>query len=395
MVDSSKPKAKPHYAGTRRKTPVIEHETGDHNSEQRTQNPVELDAIEKQSEKTEKKKCMSYRALLYILISGILGGLIAFCIMIGLQWTGIFPSPLVKKNAVGEKVLQIAEIAKSQSEETRKKLEYVLQEIDVLKAEFAAFASQYTETIQSNDTLQEENKKAFTVLEQKVSDLEKSVQAFVEVSKEVEAALSVGQSHASALAAFKQQLETMQEEIAAAKSEKKEINTALFTAISSLKNAVERGGSYSDELKLLQQLSPSIDGLDLLQKTATVGLPSSAQLSSDFARVADVIVATQNSVPPNTGFLQRILAWAKGLIVSRPIGNVEGETLGAIAARMEVAIEKGDYEKALSEWQTLPQNAKDVSVDFVHQLETHIAVHQLLQKLLISVQQGSFKATKM
>ncbi len=89
------------------------------------------------------------------------------------------------------------------------------------------------------------------------------------------------------------------------------------------------------------------------------------------------------------------MAWIKGLIISRPIGNVEGMTLGAIAARMEVAIQAGDYERALSEWQMLPQNAKDVSVDFVDQLEKHIAVHQLFQKLLMSVQQGSFKATKM
>ncbi|GAA4657970.1 hypothetical protein [Bartonella pachyuromydis] len=395
MVDSSKPKAKSHYTGTRRKKPVIEHETVDHNSEQRTQNLAELDAIDVQSEKSEQKQCMSYKTWLYLLISGILGGIIALAVLIGLQWTGVLSSSLVGKNAGGEKVLQIAESAKSQGQETRKQLEHVLQEMDTLKAEFAAFSSQHIKTIQSDGALQEENKKAFIALEQKVNDLEKFVQAFVEVSKETEAALSVGQSNASALATLKQRLEIMQEEIAATKSEKKEINTALFTAISSLKNAIERGGSYNDELKLLQQLAPSIDGLDLLQKTAAVGLPSSAQLSSDFARIADSIVATQKSVASDAGFFERIVAWIKGLIVLRPVGNVEGMTVGAIAARMEVAIQRSDYEKALSEWQTLPQNAKDVSRDFVHQLETHIAVHQLLQKLLISVQQESFEATKM
>lgn len=395
MVDSSKPKAKPHYTGTRRKTSVIEHENMDHDSEQITQNPAESDAIEKQSKKSEQKQCRSYMIWLCLLISGVLGGLIALSLLIGLQWTGVLSSSVVEKNTGGEKALQIAETAKIQGEETRKQLEHVLQEVDALKAEFAAFSSQYAEVIQSDGASQEENKKIFTTLEQKVNNLEKSVQAFVEVSKEAEAALSIGQSNANALAVLKQRLETVQGEIVATKSEKKEINTALFTAISSLKNAVERGGSYSDELKLLQQLSPSIDGLDFLQKTATVGLPNAAQLSSDFARVADVIVATQNSVAPDAGFSERILAWIKGLVVSRPIGNVEGMTLGAIVARIEVAIQRGDYEKALSEWQTLPQNAKDVSVDFMHQLETHIAVHQLLQKLLISVQQGSFKATKM
>ncbi len=145
--------------------------------------------------------------------------------------------------------------------------------------------------------------KLFVVLEQKVNDLEKFVQAFVNASKEIKMALSTGETNANALALLKQQLEAIQEEIVAAKNEKQEINTALFTAISSLKNAVERGGSYSNELKLLQQLSPSIDGLDLLQKTATIGLPSSAKLATDFARVADAIVATQNDVASDVGFL--------------------------------------------------------------------------------------------
>ncbi|MBB5073670.1 hypothetical protein HNQ69_000796 [Bartonella callosciuri] len=390
MVDSSKPKVKPHYAGTHRKKPVIEHEAVNHDSEQIMQTSAELSAIEKQKGKSTKKQCMSHMAWLYLLISGILGGLIALGLLVGLQWASILPSFFVENRVGGEKALQIAEIAKSQSEETREQLGRVLQEIDSLKTKFSSFSSQQVETIQSDETSQEESRKAFTVLEEKIKDLEKTVQTFVEVSKEAATALSIGQSNANALAVLKQRLETLQEKVAVKTHSKKEMNTALFIAISSLKNAVERGGSYSDELKLLQQLSPSIDGLDLLQKTATVGLPSSAQLSSHFARVADAIVGTQNSVASDVGFFERILAWIKGLIVSRPIGNVEGMTLGAIAARMEVAIQAGDYEKALSEWQTLPQNAKNVSVDFVHQLETHIAVHQFLQKLLVSAQQGSF-----
>ncbi|WP_019219326.1 COG4223 family protein [Bartonella florencae] len=395
MVDSAKPKVKSHYAGTRRKAPVIENEIVNHASEQVTQNPAESGVKEKQSKESTKKQCMSRITCFYLLISGILGGLIALGILMGLQWASMLPSSLLKNNAREEKALQIAEIAKSQSEETHKQLGHMLKEIEALKAEFASLSSQQVEIIHNDEGMQEDGRKAFASLEKKVNDLEKSVQAFVDVSKEIETALSAGQTNANALALLKQQLETMQKEIVATKNEKQEINTALFSAISSLKNAVERGGSYNNELKLLQQLSPSIDGLDLLQKTAIAGLPSSAQLAANFARVADKIVATQNSVPPNTGFFQRILAWAKGLIVSRPIGNIEGMTLGAIAARMEVAIQMGDYEKALGEWQTLPQNAKDVSVDFIRQLETHIAVHQLFQKLLMSVQQESFKATKM
>ncbi|MET3559444.1 hypothetical protein ABID39_000114 [Bartonella japonica] len=395
MVDSLKEKVKPHYAGNRRKKSVIAHEAVNHDSEKIAPSSVELDAIEKQSEKNTQKQCIFHMTWLCFLISGICGGLIALSLFIGLQWMDLVPSSFVENRDEGEKALQIAETAKGQSEETMKQLRSVLQEIDALKTKLTSFSSQQIETLQNDEELQKESRRDFTILEEKVKALEESTQTFVEISKKIETALSVGQNNASALAVLEQRLETLQEDTAAKKDEKKAINTELFIAISALKNAIERGGSYSDELKLLQQLSPAIDGLDLLQKTATIGLPSATQLAADFAHVADTIVATQNSALSDTGFFKRILIWMKGLIISRPIGNVEGMTLEAIAARMEVAIQAGNYEKALNEWQTLPQNAKDISWDFVHQLETHMAIHQFLQKLLVSVQQESFKETKM
>ncbi|UNE54144.1 COG4223 family protein [Bartonella machadoae] len=394
MVDSSKPKAKTHYTATRRKKPVVEHEAVSHDEEKRTQNSVEFDAQEKQNIKNMPSQSISHLSWLCLFLSGILGGFIALGLFIGLQWARVLPLSFVENDAGDKKALQIAEIAKSQGEETIERLGRVVQEIDTLKTDFSSFSSQQVETIQGDEDLQQESKKAFIGLEEKVRGLEESVQTLVDISKNMDKALSVGQSNATALALLKQQLETVQEGIAAQDSEKQEVSTALFIAISSLKNAIERGGSYINELKTLQQLAPSMDGFDLLQKTAERGLPNSAQLSDEFARVADAIVRMQNSVASDAAFSKRIWAWIKGLVVARPIGNIEGMTLEAIAARMEVAIQAGDYEKALSEWQTLPQNAKDVSMDFVHQLERHIAIHQLLQKLLFSAQQGSVKATK-
>ncbi|MBB4075824.1 hypothetical protein GGR08_000105 [Bartonella fuyuanensis] len=394
MVDSSKPKVKSHYTGTHRKKPVIEHKVVPHDLEKKVNNSVESPGIEKSNMRGQNKS-ISGVTWFFLSLSGILGGVFTLGVFIGLQWMGFFPSSFVENSAAGEKALQIAEAAKRQGEEAKEQLGHLFQEIDALKTELSSFSSQQFKTTKNNELSKEENKKAFAILEEKVKVLEGAVQTFIGASKKIEMSLSIGQSNANGLAALKQQVETIQEETAVKNSEKREIDTALFTAISSLKNAIERGGSYNNELKLLRQLSPSIGGLDLLQKTATVGLPSAVQLSIDFSHVADAIVGTQNIVASDAGFFDRILAWIKGLIVSRPIGNVEGTTLGAIAARMEVAIQTGDYDKALSEWQSLPQNAKDVSMDFVQKLERHITIQQVLQQLLLSVQQGSFKAIEM
>ncbi|WP_455475057.1 COG4223 family protein [Bartonella sp. B30(2025)] len=399
MVDSSKPKTISHDANARRKKTVIEQEVVGNDLEKETQNCEEsLVTIKKQREQNTKNKCKLDIKWIFLPLSGVLGGFVAFCLLIGVQWAGFLSFPFVKHHTdhTGEgKAVQIAESTKDLVEETKKQLEYAFQEINSLKAEFSSLSSQDVETFQDGETLQEENKKAFTALEEKVRNLEEHLQTLSEVSKNVKVALSMGQNNTDDLALLKQQLETVEKEIATRNDDKEKTSTALFIAINSLKNAVERGGSYSNELKIVQQLSPSIEGLDLLQETATVGIPSSVQLSADFANVADAIVGTQNIVEPGVPFWERAWAWVKSLVVLRPVGNVEGMSLGAIAARMEVAIQKGDYEKALSEWQTLPQGAKDVSVDFVRKLEKYIAIHNFLQQLPFFVQQGSFEEKEM
>ncbi|MBX4335952.1 COG4223 family protein [Bartonella raoultii] len=401
MADSSKSKGKSRDTSARPKESTIKQdsmhndEALNHDVEQTIQNTVKSDIEEKPNKQYKQNIPTTHMMWILLPISGLLGGIITLALWGGLQWAGFLSPSFVENHAQEQKALQIAKTVENQSEETREQLKNVLQEIDALKTDLSSFSSQRVATTQSNEASQKENKQAFAALEKKVNELEEYVNTLIEVSKNMEKAISVGQENRNDLAVLKKQVETMQEKVTAQNDKAKEKNTALFIAISSLKNAVERGGSYSNELKTLQQLLPSMDGLELLQKTASIGLPSSAQLAADFAHVADDIVATQNIVASNASFFERILAWVKGLVISRPIGNVEGTTLGAITARMEVAIQMGDYEKALSEWKTLPQSAKDVSVDFIYQLETHMAVQRSLQQLLLSVQQGSVKATKM
>ncbi|WP_332065419.1 COG4223 family protein [Bartonella sp. CB189] len=399
MEDSSKPKAKSHhYTDVRRKKPLIEQKALSHDLEKETQSSVEMIADQEQGKQQgTQSQYPSGMIWLFLPISGILGGLIALGLWIGIQWAGFLPFSFMGNSIGEEKALQLAEEAKIQVEEKIEQLNRALQDIDSLKEQFSSLSSQNIKATQGDEASQEENKKAFSDLEKKVSGIEESVQTLTEVlSKDIKTVLSIAQKNTDGFTSLKQQLETVKEEIAIGKNDKKEeTNTALLIAINSLQSAIERGGSYAKELKILQQFSPSVDGIDLLQETAAIGLPNQAQLSADFANVADAIVGTQNIVASDAHFFERVFAWMKGLIISRPVGNVKGMTLGAIAARMEVAIQKGDYEKALAEWQTLPESAKDVSIDFIHQLERSIAVHNFLQKLLIFAQQRSFEATKM
>ncbi|WP_244423452.1 hypothetical protein [Nitratireductor aquibiodomus] len=54
------------------------------------------------------------------------------------------------------------------------------------------------------------------------------------------------------------------------------------------------------------------------------------------------------------------MASARSLVVVRPVGSVEGDGPDAIAARMEAAVVANDYEKALAEYETLPEAGKEL-----------------------------------
>ncbi|WP_407965461.1 COG4223 family protein [Bartonella sp. C271] len=390
MVNSSRSKEKL----KNHKVSVVQSEIIDNDSEQEAQHSAEP-ITTKQSSVERKNICGVGIALTSLVVSGIIGGLITVSFWIGIQKAGFLPSFLVVDRFEEEKNLQITIRAKEKAEETEKQLNHVLQQFDTLKKDFSSFSSQRVEAFQEDESFQKERSKVFTILEKKVDAFEKYVQALTGISEDIKTALFVGQSNKNDIIILKQRLDNIQKEIVTQNNEKDGINTAMFVAVSALKNAIDRGGSYVRELETVQHFSPSIAGFDLLQKTASTGLPSPAKLSADFAYVADKIVGTQNSVVPNADFLKKVEVWIKSLIVSRPIGYVEGTTVPAVVARMEVAIQAGDYEKALAEWQTLPQNAKDISVDFIDQLKRHLAVHHVLQQMLIVRPKRSSEAAKM
>ncbi|ENN90719.1 COG4223 family protein [Bartonella schoenbuchensis] len=395
MAKFSKPRAKPHYTGTNRKTPIIECDVIDCDLEQETQNSAESMTKETQSTQKAKERKASAIAWFHSLILVIVGSFITLSFWIGMQWAG-FLSPFLRSEHIREEqALQIAEIAKSQAEETTRQLHHIIQELDALKTAFSIFSSQGDKSFQRGEVSQEENKEIFAALEKKVNVLEENIQNLVAISHAIHEALLAGQGNTNDFAALKQQIDTLREEITAKSDAKGGIDPEFLMAINALKNAVDQGKPYANELEIIQRFSPSVSGLDLLQETANTGLPSSAKLAADFSSIADTIVGQQNIVAPDAGFFAHIWAWIKSLFVLRPVGNVEGVTVGAIVARMEMAIQVGDYEKALAEWQTLPQSAQDISVDFMQQLKRHLTVQRVFQQLLIFVQQGSSKAIKM
>ncbi|MER9290158.1 phage tail protein [Mesorhizobium sp. M0510] len=163
---------------------------------------------------------------------------------------------------------------------------------------------------------------------------------------------------------------------------------ALAIAASALKAALERGGPFSAELETLAAISPDAPQLAALRPYAEKGVPTRAEIASQADAAANAMVTAATPVDENAGFVQSLLSSAESLVKVRPIGAVEGAGAPETVGRMEAAVNQGDYAKALSEYETLPEAAKAAGADFAGKLKARIEVETQVDALI----SGAMKA---
>ena len=341
--------------------------------------------------------------------SGVAGGVIALIIGAGLQWSGLLPGFSEQDRSTQSKLANLeneivslkqnategATVTAELSSADRQALDDVVAHVSELDSKTNAMGEQLSGVIDNVETLNNvvnssirdnTNPQAAEILTNKFTDIQNRLQTLPAISEKSVKALDQAQGNAQNIDQLQKQVEEIKSEI---KTPIQGKDVAAITAANALKNAIDRGGSYANELGTLENIAPDMTVLDNLKQYADKGVPNQAELSNDFARVADRIAKTDNKPADDAGFGEKLWASAKGLVTSRPVGNVEGNSAGAIAARMEVAIKKGDNERALSEWQNLPQSAKDVSSDFIEKLKMRRDADAVLSEILNSLMSSS------
>jgi hypothetical protein len=163
---------------------------------------------------------------------------------------------------------------------------------------------------------------------------------------------------------------------------------ALAIAASALKAALDRGAPFSAELETFAAISPDAPQLATLRPYAEKGVPTRAEIATQADAAANAMVTAATPVDENAGFLQNLMSSAESLVKVRPIGAVEGAGAPETVARMEAAVNQGDYAKALSEYDTLPQAAKAAGADFAGKLKARIEVETQVDALI----SGAMKA---
>jgi hypothetical protein len=166
-------------------------------------------------------------------------------------------------------------------------------------------------------------------------------------------------------------------------------NVAQAIAAAGLKAAIDRGGAFANELETYATVAPQSPELEQLKNLAATGVPSRSELASNFGDAANAMIAASQKTDPDAGFFERLSNSAKGLVRSRPVGAVEGDTVDAVVARMEVAINRGDLDAAVLESAKLPDEARAAGAEFLARLTARRDTDALVSKALTSALSAS------
>ena len=157
---------------------------------------------------------------------------------------------------------------------------------------------------------------------------------------------------------------------------------ALAIAASALKAAIDRGEPFTTELDTFAAVAPDATETEPLRAMAEDGVPSRTAIAAEFDAAASAMLAAGRTIDPNAGILDRLMSSAESLVQVRPVGDVQGEGAPAAIARMEVAVEKGDYAAALTEYEALPAPAKEAGSAYAGKLRARLAADELMDKVL-------------
>jgi len=159
-------------------------------------------------------------------------------------------------------------------------------------------------------------------------------------------------------------------------------DAALAVAASALKAAMDRGTPFSAELETFASLAPDNPDIPALREMAGQGVPTQSAIAAEVDAVAVRMIRAGQPENQQAGLLDQLWSSAASLVTVRPVGQVEGNDVPSIVARMEAALLAGNYEAAIAEYESLPANAKAAGVDFIGKVRARFSADQLADRVL-------------
>jgi len=157
---------------------------------------------------------------------------------------------------------------------------------------------------------------------------------------------------------------------------------ALAIAAAGLKAAIDRGDPFMTELETYASIAPDAPEIADLRGLAASGVPTRAAISQAVNDAAGRMIAAAAPAAEDAGFFGRLLDSMQSVVKVRPIGDVEGDDVGAIVARLEAAIRAGDYDRAVAEFESLPDPAKQAGAGFIADVRARQTADALVERAL-------------
>ena len=139
----------------------------------------------------------------------------------------------------------------------------------------------------------------------------------------------------------------------------------LALSAAALRDAVERGAPYGEELAQAKALGAADGALGPLASFAAGGVPSQQALARALNDLMPALIKAAGVQDAPGGFLDRLQANASNLVRISPLYAPPGDTPSAVLARLEVAAAHSDIAAALNDIGKLPEAARQKAADWV------------------------------
>jgi hypothetical protein len=362
------------------------------------------------------------------LLAGVAGGLIALALVAGLQWAGVWPGGASPRDSAevaelrlevqelrqslaatatgpeaGDLDARITEAVEASAVALSQRIEALEQaavapdgeavelgplqaQLDELEAAIAALGDGTSPegAVQEVDGRLADLSQRLDALEAAAPDTATGAaeEQLADMSARVEALEAAGgeaDDLAARLAAIEEQLAGVVSELGERADEPR---AALVLAASSLRAAIERGGSFEAELEIYAALAPEAEGVAELGAHAANGVDTNAELIADLPGAVDRMLIAGRERREADGVLDGLWQSARDLVTVRPVGVVEGDGVDAVIARLEAAVRAGDHGRALDEYDALPSAAQAAGADFMDRVRARHQVDTLVDQAL-------------
>lgn len=170
----------------------------------------------------------------------------------------------------------------------------------------------------------------------------------------------------------------------------KNTNIQRIISLLILKNKMDKGEYFLLNKKITEESSVLEPCTAVLLQFSNIRIPTSIEIFTQFSKVSEEIIFASETLEKDSGFTNYLLLQLNKLIKIRPLGgDVEGDTITALVARIENNLRKGDLRSAAIEWDKIPEKTRKPGIFLRNALEAHICSDSIIKAEMSKISQDN------